>query len=66
METTIYDFIQEISSFIDIDDDMKDKAKLSGLTTTNNYTLKMLMNRWMKGIYDEDMYSLKYELEGLI
>ena len=63
---SLYDFMQEIGSFTTIDSVSLEKAKQSGINTSNSPKLKLLLNRWIKGMYDEDPDYLAQELEWLV
>ena len=63
---SLYDFMQEIKSFTPIDSVSLEKAKQSGINTRNSPKLKLLLDRWIKGMYDEDPDYLAQELEGLV
>ena len=63
---SLYDLMQEIRSFTTIDSVSLEKAKQSGINTSNSRELKSLLNGWMDGTYDEDPQYLAQELESLV
>jgi hypothetical protein len=63
---SLYDFMQEMRSFTPIDSVSLEKAKQSGINTSNSRELKSLLNGWVNGVYDEDPQYLAQELECLI
>ena len=63
---SLYDLMQEIKSFTPIDSVSLEKAKQSGIDTRNSRKLKLLLDRWIKGMYDEDPDYLAQELEWLV
>jgi len=63
---SLYDFMQEIRSFTPIDSVSLERAKQSGINTSNSKQLKSLLNGWVSGVYDEDPQYLAQELECLV
>jgi hypothetical protein len=63
---SLYELMQEIRSFTPVDLVSLEKAKQSGINTNNSPKLKLLLNRWVNGMYDEDPDYLAQELEWLV
>jgi hypothetical protein len=66
MQTTLYELMQEIRTFANIDDAVLQKAKQSEINTSNNKKFKGLLREWVRGTYDEDPQYLAQELEWLV
>jgi hypothetical protein len=63
---SIYSFLTELQSFVEIEASILDKAKASDINTGNNGTLKNLLIHWSRGTYDEDPQSLVDSITNLI
>lgn len=62
----IYDLLLELSSFITISEELKDKAFDSQVNDYNNDEFKDLLNNWDNGDYDESPELLLQALKGLL
>lgn len=65
-EVSILNMFQEMQTWLHFSDSILSKAKESTITTTNNKKLKSLVDKWRKGVYDEDPDGLGNELESLV
>lgn len=64
--TTIYDLLLELSSFITVSEELKDKAFDSDINDENHGRFKKLLHFWNVGDYDESPELLLQSLKGLL
>jgi len=65
INVTLLEMLEELESF-GLKSEKKLEAKLSGISTKNNWKLENLVEEWKKGSYDEDPAALLNELEELL
>ena len=63
---TIYDLYMELTMWINVSQELRDKAKSSNITSGNNRELKSLLNHWHRGAYDENPQDVIQEIEWII
>jgi hypothetical protein len=65
-KTTLLQFMQELMTWVTFTPEQLEKAKGSNINTFNHRTLHGLVSAWLNGNYDEDIDTLKSEIETLI
>lgn len=65
-QTTIFSMLQEMQSFVHIDKEDLEKAKVSKITFHNHSGFKELVQAWLRGDYDEDPEILAQSLTALL
>lgn len=63
---TLFDLLDELQSFIEVNEKDLEKAAQSSVTDVNNKEFKDLVKGWTNGLYDEDPLLLRDRLIALI
>lgn len=65
-DQTILDFILELSTWVDVDEETKTLALNSDITKWNNKEFRTLLLDYESGLYDEDITILYQRVKDLL